>query len=589
MPTMTPVLPLKALDENLHVDFDVFKQDIEGLNRSEALLLMAKLNCLMGNRLRDDEDLRNDALTILKSRDAIDDRSIRKMYAFERSTRERHAFFARPHFLEMIRWISIWSQESGDSSIFRRGIGTKDSLIRAILTSYEIHSSRLQLPRLKNASDDNLVFESLAVMREMSLSGFSQSNPIAMLGRCVELMDKYFFNVYPDYRKRFVEEAGMTVEEYRDCAFLIFAATTGTDGRPGNLSEHGEFTLDSLIRYTPHSKQIFQRYLELESHTPDSLRASFSGNSKPSDFLRLRALREKPILVLPDGRGCALDLPLLLDRATYGPLFYNIGKGQKKFDDFGSAFEQYCQEVFTRRKRELGCTGNGPFFNEPGIDSNTREIVPACDIAMNDGENFVLIETKGVWIKDEAIELATANEFWVAISKKYGDASEIGGRRKGVAQLAHYIKGIVDDRISCPKIGFPKVFFPILLVHDCHIAIPHFGYYFARDFCREFDVQSPPVRGWFNYKGKRIYSVFVMSIDELEDLERLQPQKRLTVLLKKYSSTDGERYRGIRDYLANEPFPQESWILNAGERVISEMAIRTFGEPIQRKKNRHNQ
>lgn len=569
-------LSAKCLAQKLTISDQYFKSDIQQLNKERALELIASLNIATTDLRSADKRasaLQLNALHLLNKDGLIAHQYFDRLHAalsdkHQLKFYEALVFFHRTHAFEMYRAISLWSQEHAHAGVFATDSSpNRTQLIRSILMSHDLFLERRPFPELSLETPE-LMFPFLRTFRLQSLMS-PVGNPLTTLGRAEPLMDKYFFKIYPNYKNVVESRLGMSLDDYRHCATAILAATGHKD--PAILSTIMgvyDFTISSLTERIARMREAFENYLALESITTENLRKQYAGQSTV-DHLTLRALRGKPILKMTDGRYIPLDLQLLTERATYGPLFYI--PEQEKFIDFGNAFERYVIDLFQRQYSSWGL--NHEPISKHIVNSETNDPIPQ-DLVLSKKDTCVLAEIKGVWLNDDKIA-GSETEFWEEVCKKYCDDGKVSGKRKGVGQLSYTIKGVIDGLLAEPSavISLAKKVFPVLLVHDSHLVLPWFGHFIAKEFWKHFEIEMPP-SGFAVYAGREIFSPIVISMIELENLETIGKQANFIHLLEDYSLNCGDRIKDFRAYLLKYEATEYCRNINRGKEMIDEMRER---------------
>ncbi|MFA7338450.1 MAG: hypothetical protein WC028_16810 [Candidatus Obscuribacterales bacterium] len=569
-------LSAKCLSQNLGISNQYFKSDIQQLNKERALELIASLNIATTDLLGANERasiLQLNALRLLNQDGLIAHQYCDRLNALLSDKQqlkfyEALVFFHRTHAFEMYRAISLWSQEHSHAGVFATDLSpNRTQLIRSILMSHDLFLERTPFPDLSRETPE-LMFPFLRTFRLQSLMS-PVGNPLTTLGRADLLMDKYFFNLYPKYKDVFERSSGMSLEDYRHCATAILAATGHTD--PTTLSTIWgvyDFTISSLTEGIARMRGPFESYLALESITTENLSNQYAGQTT-MDHLTLRPLRGKPILKMTDDRYILLDLQLLTERATYGPLFYIQEKD--RFIDFGNAFERYVLDLFQRNYSSWGLTREP--ISRHLVISEINEPIPQ-DLILSKDDACVLVEIKGAWLNDDKIA-ESATEFWEEVCKKYCDDGKVSGKRKGVGQLSYTIRGVIDGLLKEPSavLSLAKKIFPVLLVHDRHLVLPWFGHFIAKEFWRHFEIDLPS-SGFAIYAGRKIFSPIVISLIELENLETIGKQANLINVLEDYSLNCGDRVQDFRAYLLKYEATGYCRNIDRGKEMLDEMRER---------------
>jgi hypothetical protein len=124
----------------------------------------------------------------------------------------------------------------------------------------------------------------------------------------------------------------------------------------------------------------------------------------------------------------------------------------------------------------------------------------------------------------------------------YGAAADKEGRDKGVAQLARSIGAIVrgEWKGKCDEFAGLSVLYPVLVAHDTRLAAPALGNFLEGE-----------MRGLLGTvpKGKRVAPLTVMTIQDLESLEKSINDFSLVSLLEDYSRECPDRMRSMHNYI----------------------------------------
>jgi len=296
-------------------------------------------------------------------------------------------------------------------------------------------------------------------------------------------------------------------------------------------------------------RELFSTYLALESQTPEQLTLALWDGFAERGY---RDLRERPILVLRDGRAVILDPTFFCEKISIGPLFHLLakvrgGKANEIFGAFGLAFEDYANSILRRM-----------YPDRPGLASRLQCSVEGCDREGNDFEidavlndvlQVVVFEEKATWLKDEVV-LDDFEKWLEQIRSRYGVATaNADGKRerpKGVAQLAQVVRRILDGDCGAaqPYFAGTEVIHPVLLVHDTRLNAPAYGTFLAGEFVTLLgSVLS----------GKRVMPLTVMTIADLENLESSIDQFSMRQLLAHYADAHPDGLVSLHNFMAVDP------------------------------------
>jgi hypothetical protein len=298
-------------------------------------------------------------------------------------------------------------------------------------------------------------------------------------------------------------------------------------------------------------REVFPRYVELESHAVSHLASAFG-----SGEAGYRELRERPILRTEDDRAIVLDPVFFSERASVGPLFHLIGarnprgNANRIFGAFGLAFEDYVAEILVRMYPRAPGLVSRLALNVEGRDGAGTPF--EIDAVLNDAAEIAVFETKAAWLREDRIRDDTSDEYVEYLREKYGvlSARTQNERAKGVGQLARSVGAIAngdwfgpaDEYRACEKI------YPVLVVHDALLGAPVYGSFLAREF--EELLQSPMRSGGTPSRRVTVAPLTIMTIAELEAIEESVNHFALRDLLRDYSRECPDRLRSLHNFIA---------------------------------------
>jgi hypothetical protein len=180
-------------------------------------------------------------------------------------------------------------------------------------------------------------------------------------------------------------------------------------------------------------------------------------------------------------------------------------------------------------------------FNAAGrnAEGKTFEI----DAARLAAHAAVVIETKAVFLREDAVTSAMPDDFVAALRAGYGAAADKKERDKGVAQLARSIGAIARGEWVGEHAEFAdlSVIYPVLVAHDTRLDAPALGHFLET----EFRALLGPVPA-----GKRVAPLTVVTIQDLENLEKSIDNFSLVDLLEDYSRECPDRMRSLHNFIA---------------------------------------
>ncbi len=292
-------LPFQALGNNLSLSAEFLKRDVGSLDRTEALFLAAKLNLMCAHPLADGPGAQEHAMSLLRSDGLIREDIWQKIDRYQSAHKHKYTYFGRSHFLELYKWLALWSNETTGAVTLGWKANAANYFVRSAVMAFwqamEVHDRRIADVKTDGhgtfcVSDENALLNALPVLRMMSLTSAGVTNLFALMGRGSLLMDKFFFGMHRQYEQGFSEASQLTLEEYRDCAFMLVAQEIMTRVMEfKTLSEAGEFTADTISEHFPHKRDVVMRYLDLESVSPATL-ADRMGPQAAQEVLDLKVI-----------------------------------------------------------------------------------------------------------------------------------------------------------------------------------------------------------------------------------------------------------------------------------------------------------
>jgi hypothetical protein len=298
----------------------------------------------------------------------------------------------------------------------------------------------------------------------------------------------------------------------------------------------------------------FDRYVQLESQTPDDLRAALWRGGKPDQVnagerFDPKPLRDRPLLRTSDGRAIIIDLAFFAETTAVGPLFtlaaWLRGRGETEwfFQAFGDAFEDYATGILGRMYPEGALLSRRLVRNPQGRqkDGNNVQIADAC---LNDVTVAVTFECKAKFVPEGAT--LNTETYLQALREKYGGTD-------GEFQLGRWIRDIATGAVTPMDQDWSRVdhVYPVLVTYDERVDRPGHDEFFLGEFTKALEPESV-LAGGFMRKGRfTVAPPTVMPIGVLELLESSVNNFRLAGLLHDY--TNARRscgYLSLHDYLA---------------------------------------
>jgi len=461
-----------------------------------------------------------------------------------------------------------------------------------MLMAFEILSGRSQLPVLgasepADLEDELRQFDSLRIFREANLLTVPTFSYYFHLGRAHELFIELFLSRSPNLRKQIEEEMGISVEDHICCTIGIISLISGWFDK-STLIDNFEFVPGKLCDNSPHMAPIMRKYIETEGQFSDELARKYRGLAGDLDAITdLRPLREKPILLLNNGRRATIiDPTFLAEKCSNGLLFRSANFDNDAMKKFGEAFEEYVIRRLGRYCNSLTAHGHEVYgqgrVKAKRLDSREVEL---ADYSIFCGRTLIIFEIKGKWLQDKAVYKRTSDEYWDEIYSKYVlDRSGRKPKRKGVAQLAESINGLISGELELESSmgcsGIDSII-PVLLVYDSHLPILYHGKFLGQEFQKALLGNFQGWEQFIKLRDTRIMNLCLLSMDDFELFENKVLRRDLATLLIQYS----EKYPGreisagaFLSRLDKEPFSPDPGIVKESSDAIERASLRLFGQ-----------
>jgi hypothetical protein len=344
----------------------------------------------------------------------------------------------------------------------------------------------------------------------------------------------------PDFEDRFRAATGLSASQYLNCvtALCMYIQQHHKDG---------PLFITHTVAATTAYKDIYPTFFALESQSPEQLATSFW---QDFDKAGCKVLRERPMMVTADGRGMVLHPTFFIERISVGALFH-VAKSKPRneslriFSAFGDAFEEYVAHTLRRMYPCRPGLVDQLVFSANGRDAQGRAF--QIDAAQLGVAEAVVVETKAVFLREEDVINPDPDIFLAALRKSYGAATDKKERDKGVAQLAKSIGAIVRGEWTGAHgefAGLPLIY-PVLLAHDTRLDTPALGHVLETEF-RALLGQVPA--------GKRVAPLTIMTVQDLENLEKSIGHFSLADLLASYTRECPDRMRSLHNFIAFSEF-----------------------------------
>ena len=533
-------VPSEALFPDLETSEVNMAELLGTLSRDAVLLACAQLNTVVSGSGHPDHKPRQErAIGLICNAD-----DLHRINAFAKAqpNGDLPTVFFRGQLLELMRWAVRCCPILPDDNTTFKDPAARTRLLQAALIASTLWSRRVFADRLSGTLPiDEARQRALGAFRRGLEESVIAPHIGTTLGRGWALFAEHFPSRYPAFAKEFLEATGLSVEQY-------FTCVTGlTTYLPFDRADGPVFNALTVAGATAY-RDLFPAYLARESQTPEALTAALWDGFAKRGY---RELRERPILMLADGRAVILDPTFFSEKISVGPLFHLLaqggGKANEIFGAFGLAFEDYANSILRRMYPDRAGLASRLSCSVAGRDRDSRDF--EIDAVLNDVLQVVVFEEKAAWLKDEVV-LGDVDEWIEQIRLRYGVAAESADRKKerpkGVAQLARHVRYIVDQNCSAsqPDFAAVEVIHPVLLVHDTRLNAHAYGTFLDAEF-RALLGTVP--------SGKRVMPLTVMTIDDLENLESSVDQFSMRQFLADYAAAHPDSLVSLHNFMACDP------------------------------------
>jgi hypothetical protein len=559
---VTVFVPPEVVFPDLIANERTLVQLLRELNRNETIIACCRANAAVSGYAGPDPKQQQEKMI----NDLLPAGSLTRINAFIAQSGLPYPppVFFRGQFLELLRWTARHAaNETANPFFYDDGhIPNREKFARAALICSVIWSRRIYADRLKSSGDSQLDrLRALGPFRKGIEESGQAPNQAQTLARGWLLFTKHMPERYPKFGKLFQEATSLTVEQY---LIITVGLSVFTKADASQLAIFSESNMGGDSTY----KDIIPKYLAIESQTADEIADGLWGKRFKANGYR--ALRDHIIIKGRDDRACVSDPTFLSEKISAGPLFHvtaavrnDKGKGNEIFGAFGLAFEDYAGAMLDR----MYPTFPGLFARlERNVKIGNRSQLE-IDAVLNNVTDAILFEIKAAWLREDVILDDSPDELAKNLDKLYGVSKAKRERPKGVAQLAR----ILNELLANPKAVWAqpfadvRVFYPVLLVHDVNLSAPTFGDFLNKRF-QDLLSKSP--------MGKRVASLIIMTIDDLEKLETSVTNFALRDLLASYDSVVPDRIQtlhnfAIRSSFASSLIPNQSLIDTSTEVITN--------------------
>jgi hypothetical protein len=423
----------------------------------------------------------------------------------------------------------------------------RSRFLAAALIAGDLWNRRIYADRLSGEPEiDEARKRALGAFRKSNDESNSPSHLGICLGRGRALFGEYLPRDLPEFEALFQAETSLSYNQYAIAAAAL--ATYTIVGR----TEGCVFNPKTVGSTTRFEAQI-DAFLRLVSQTSGELGQSLRKTFKTQGY---RAIRERPILSLADGRAVVLDPQMFYEKIAVGPLFYAVDRAGKLkhgyvnrvFGAFGDAFERYANDALKRMHPKGPKLVERVWFGAQGKTAKGDAFQVDAHMVEPIGETLaaIIIEAKAVFLPEHAI-LDDPGIFLAELRRRYGKDPGGAGRHKGVAQLARIIRAILDRawRGEDRELDKASAVAPVLLTHDTRMDSPIVCWQLNEDL---FKLIGDIPFGW------RVAPLILLTIEDLENLESSVGQFTLAELVRDYHDASPDRMISFQRFLIGSKY-----------------------------------
>lgn len=564
--TVAVFVPASQIFPGIEVSVASLKDLLHGVSRTDALIAAARLNLILANPENlDHHGKQNYCINAFLS--AIETDRI-NLFLEEHPTSHTFVFF-RPQLLDLMLWVCRYSTESpGDGTTLRDPV-VRTRFAQAALIAGELWGQRVFDGRMVPTDDlGDLRRRSLGAVRMSAAMASSGMSPMTAVGRGQRLFLEHFAHVRPELEGAFRARTGLNLEEYLAVTTSIAFKHLGRT--PSNVrgadASNGLMNIAQLDGENSRLEGAFATYCNAFALTPDELanalwpKRNEEADPVPADLTweKIKILRQFPMLKTQDGRAIVLDSVMFAESACVGPLFAILPSGRDEcrqaFAAFGKAFEAYALSILSDMYPSHGELLPSRLIRNPigiGKGGQPVEIADACLLYP---EEVVMFEAKAVWLPDDAAEHTDPEIYAELVQKRY--VRDTNGNSGAVGQSASNITKLTTGEWIFNGIDWRSVrrIYPILLSHDSNLNAPLHCHFLAKAFHSELDPDETSANGYFRKNDVWIAPLTVLTISDLEILQRSVERFSLVEALSEYVTWSPDRISSFHDFLSSTRF-----------------------------------
>jgi hypothetical protein len=586
-------LPLETVFPNESASPGFLKLLLQQLDKSDVIVACSRLHLYISDSLLDHPGTwleRHNRKQLAAASSFFKVEELARIESFFQQHPGCSIFFGG-QLLELIRWAALYCPDDGSSKAdLATDRSKRNILARSLLTVSNLWATRVYRDQLASPGDGNLAARRIAFLprARRSISETTKGPNLAhVFARGRTIIVDYLCRQYPDFPDRFRKRAGLTLDDYYACLLYIVLVSIGLWGN-GDAPQMSALRTFETTSDNADLANAMRQIMELRSQSLSELTdALWKGKAEPtdSDFSTLehKVFRDRPILRLDDRRGIIM-VPMFLRDMALGPLFLS-GDIDRSLTEFGTAFEEYCRDIFSGMYPESQGLASRLAPSTFGKTKSGSQ-VQLGDLLLDCLNKTVMIECKASLLREDSINSIEPSDYVELLRSKYGSGSNgnEGDELKGVAQLANVIVKVGSSEWVLVDTFFPirEHIVPVLLVHDSLLdAIPH-PWFLAREFAALVEAANADLGAARMRVGCSLAAnLILVTIDDLESLESSIQTFALCDLLQDYDVNCPDRMVNLHNYIVSVGKYRDSIVYNQRIGRIFSKALQDLGRQLE--------
>lgn len=543
-------VPISAIFPDANPTFSSFRSLLQRLSRTDVLFWCARLNHVVSGQSALSHEQRQ-AFGLQKLFSQTEIGRLDRFCSTQNRLSENTTVFFRGQILELFRWAVLYCDDQDDDGTTFEDPDVRRDFVQACLIASDLWSRRVHGEALDLSHGlDTARRRALGPFRKTMEGSLTPGELSQNLGRGWQLFREHVPRVESSFESIFESATHLSTEDY----YICWSALITNYAKPA--SETTIFCADRMAAPTA-CPELLQRFLALESQSPDDLRSSLwpnvdRGSSSPAEDhpYDYRPLRERPILASRDGRLILVDPVFSFDKCSIGPLFHALPlfNANHLFQVFGKAFEAYVCDLLERAFPKVGSGLATPMsrnIQDRDVGGEQYEI----DACLNYVTDLVLFEIKAVWVQEPKLSPKSSDALIGLLRERYSVTDK---SVKGAGQLARVINALVMRQWLGPRNEFAAVrtIYPVIVVNDRLSASPGFGIFVVDEFRKALLPHMVSCPGELTARGLRIFAPVVLTVEDMELLEVSIERSGFREILVNYCKWSPDRMLPFSDFLA---------------------------------------